>query len=214
MKKKIKMIVSLVMCVVLMAVPAFCESQVIYTQGAKDHAKARAEGKNKSQVVYGAGTGANKSDIDMNKFNADYNLGNMADYPIPVGASTTRVTYLGQKIPFTIVIETPYNFINDAYGNIGIAYIDERMNIPVTAMGGFYVVQKINPATKKMEWQKYCVDNSGYLLFGWIIEDDGTRYYLSEDPNTIGQVVKGAMKFANGKTYYFDEDGILQNFEE
>lgn len=214
MNKKIMTIMSIVMCVVLITMPTFCESAVIYTQGAKDNAAARAEGKNKSAVIQSTRKKGEKAQIDMDAFNSTNAIMNMADYPAPMGKDRTRVTYCPEKIPFTMVIESPYRFITDDYGNIGIAYMDERLNIPVNAMGGFYVVQKQNPATKQVEWVKYCVDFSGYILFGWIVEGDGTKYYLSEEDATLGQVVKGAVTFANGKKYYFDEDGILQNYEE
>ncbi len=205
---------SIIMCVALMSMPTFCESAVIYTQGAKDNAAARSEGKNKSAVIHSTRKKGEETQVDINAINSTNAIMNMADYPAPIGKDYTRVTYCPEKVPFVKVIESPYRFIADDHGNIGLAYMDERLNIPVNAMGGFYVVQKQNPATKEMEWVKYCVDFSGYILFGWIVESDGTKYYLSEEPDTLGQVVKGAKTFANGKKYYFDEEGVLQNYDE
>lgn len=213
MKKKILSMLLVVACVGVMVSPAYCDSQVIYTESAKERAERRKSGEAQSPVIYSARKEGQSATVDIDGINASNALNNMADYPAPIGAQTTRVTVCGQKIPTPIVIESPHMFINDVYGNIGIAYVDEKLNIPVNAVGGFYVVQQVNPVTKVVEWKKYCVDNSGYILFGWVVEQDGTRYYLSEDLATIGQVVTGAKVFQNGKTYYFDEDGILQNIE-
>lgn len=204
MKKKVLILVVLILSVFSMTMPTFCESGVIFTDGAKAKAKARAEGRGTTAVIQGAnGKGENIESNDMRMLNN-------ADCPAPVGKDYTRVTHCPSKIPFTIVIDTPYKFIQDEYGNIGIAYFENRLNMPITANGGFYVLQKQNDVTKEVEWVKYCVDNSGYILFGWVVEGDGTRYYLSEDVATLGQVVKGTMVFSDGKTYYFDEDGICQ----
>lgn len=206
-----KVILAIIFCVSIMGtsvMTCFADSQVIYSQGAIQRAQDRAEDISRTPVVYSE----RRKNVSPEVVQYTSPIIEQNEFPVSLGRDTTRVVYLGQNIPFIHVIEDGYVFTRDEKGNIGIAFVDGYNEKPVRAAGGFYIVQKENKEGQ-VQWVKYCVDNSGYVLFGWIIEENGNIYYLSEDEDTLGQTVTGIREFKDGVKCYFDEDGLLQDIQ-
>lgn len=58
----------------------------------------------------------------------------------------------------------------------------------------------------------YCFDENGIMRTGWFLdeEDSGTWFYLSEQEETMGQMMRGWIVDSTGwKTYYLDSNGRM-----
>jgi glucan-binding YG repeat protein len=71
-----------------------------------------------------------------------------------------------------------------------------------------YTDQWINTENAQGEKVWYTVDKDGNMVTGWL-KSDGEIYFMSTDPNSRGELVKGTVMI-DGKTYTFDEEtGVL-----
>lgn len=73
-----------------------------------------------------------------------------------------------------------------------------------------YTDQWINTKNAQGQNAWYTVDKNGNMITGWL-KSEGEYYFMSTDPNTRGELVKGTV-FIDGNSYTFDKDtGALKS---
>lgn len=117
-----------------------------------------------------------------------------------------QIDQLGQIVPAEVPvnnIETPGSWNYDPATN---NWKFENINADGTKTT--YTDQWINTENAQGEKVWYTVDKDGNMVTGWL-KSDGEYYFMSTDPNSRGELVKGTVMI-DGKTYTFDaETGAL-----